>query len=514
MTNEGLPSTAARSAIILAAIAGTLGVLACSAGNTAGDIGYKSPSGTGGDVARTGGGADGWTGARTGVAGVDAGSGGGLGGSGTAGGAIGWNGGNLGNGGVWSAAGGGHSNGGNGSGAIASAAGASPGRAGSVGSVGSVGSAGSVGSGGSAGQAGAIGDSPAPPLKVASFVFVPSTAAGSRLADMNGDGMLDLLGLDSATGGRVTLMLGHGDGTFGPISTVGLGVESFAVGDLDGDTIPDLVTTSANSPTGTPADAPGRLEVFTNQGDATFSAPVQLLADSRTHSVLIADVDGDGRLDIAAGCDISLLDIFVNKGGGQFAPKVSYVDSGPAPGRPPGSLWALQIAAGDLNGDGATDLALVFGDIGKLTFLVNRGDGTYPTSLTLPTPGFDRFLVSPHSVALADMNGDGKADFVVGGREQGGQIFLTTAADPATPDLGSVLNPGDVLGVVDMNGDGHRDVVLSDGRFNALFLGGGDGIAGEHVSIGPYIATAVGDVNGDGKPDLVVAGGVLLNTTP
>jgi hypothetical protein len=331
---------------------------------------------------------------------------------------------------------------------------------------------------------------------------------------MNGDGKLDLLGLDAATGGRVILMLGHGDGTFGAISTVGPAVESFAVGDLDGDTIPDLVSTSANSPTGTPADAPGRLAVSINKGDATFSAPVQLLADSRTHSVLVTDVDGDGRLDVVAGCDLSMLDIFVSTGRGQFAPKVSYVDSGPAPGAPPGSLWAFQIAAGDLNGDAATDLAVVIGDIGKLTFLINRGDGTFPTSVTLPTPGFDRFLLSPRSVALADMNGDGKADFVAGGREESGQIFLTTGADPAAPDLGSVLNPGDVLAVVDMNGDGHRDVVLSGGAVDGLFLGGGDGITGEHVSFGPYTATAVGDVDGDGRPDLVVVGGVLLNTTP
>lgn len=502
MTNARFPNATPRSAIVLAALAGALG---CSARNVVGDVGGRGPNGGGGAVAGVSGSIGGSAGSVTGAAGASA-AGGGPGGSGAVGGGAGKDAGSLAGSDGMGTAGGGSP--GSGGGAPSGQAGQGQGQ----GQAGQTGQGGSVGSAGSAGQPAANGGAVAPPLKAASFVLVPGSAVGSLLADMNGDGKLDLLGLNGVTG-HVTLMLGHGDGTFGAISTVGTAVNSFAVGDLDGDKIPELVTTSGISGAAVP---PGTLAVYTNKGDATFSAPVDLPVSSPAHSVLVADVNGDGRLDIAAGCELSTLDIFVNKGGGQFAPEVSYIDSGPAPGAPTGSLYALQVAAGDLNGDGATDLAVVIGDFGRLTFLINKGDGTFSSSVTLPTPNFHQIL-SPTSVVLADMNGDGKADFVAGGGGDNGQIFLTTGADLTAPGLGSVLNGGNILAVVDMNGDGHLDVVLPgspNGAIYGLFLGGGDGVTGEHVSFGPYTATAVGDVNGDGKPDLVVVGGVLLNTTP
>jgi len=503
MTYARFPRTSPRSVIILAAIAGTLG---CSARHLVAGAGGTHPNETGGHGGGASGGGDGGAGA---VGAADAGAAGAAGpsGNGEGGGGTGQAGGNvIGNGGSWSASGGAPGSGGNGGGPIASVG---------TGGAPAASQGGQVGSGGSAGQGAANGGGVVPPLNAPSFVLVPGSAVGSVLVDMNGDGKLDLLGLNPAivnTAGRVTLMLGHGDGTFGAMSTVGPAVNAFAVGDLDGDTIPDLVTTSANSTAGGQADGLGRLAVYTNKGDATFSAPVALVADSNTHSVLIADLDGNGRLDIAAGCDRSLLDIFVNNGRGQFAPKASYIDSGPAPG----SVWAYQIAAGDLNGDGAPDLAVVIGDVGRLTFLLNKGDGTFPSSVTLPTPEFNHSLLSPRSLVLADMNGDGKSDFVAGGFGENGHILLSTGGDVAAARLGALLNGGDVLAVVDVNGDGHRDVVLpgsADGAIYGLFLVGGDGVTGQHVSWGPYRATAVGDVNGDGKPDIVVGGGVLLNTT-
>lgn len=373
-----------------------------------------------------------------------------------------------------------------------------------------------AGTGGSPGGAGGNVDGGVPPLKDVSFVLVPGGASGSELADMNGDGHLDLLGL-SASDGSVTLMFGNGDGTFGAAVKPGQTpfTQSFAVGDLDGDGRLDLATTSANSPGATVRATAGRLSVYTNNGGGTFSAPVQYVTDSNTHVIQIADVNGDGRMDMMAGCDTSQLDVILNKGNGQFAPKASYISNGAAPGAATGLIWAVHISAGDLNGDGAADLAAVFGDVGKLTFLLNQGDGTFPTSVTVPTPGLNHAGQSPHTVILADMNEDGKADFVAGGWfADKGRIFLNTGADASVPELGRLLNPGDVLAVVDMNGDGHRDVVLPGGQFDGLFLNSGDGVSGNDASFGSFTATAVGDVNGDGKPDLVVAGGVLLNTTP
>jgi len=104
------------------------------------------------------------------------------------------------------------------------------------------------------------------------------------LADVNGDGHLDLIGSSAVWRGK-------GDGTFMmPLNFDGVPGARVRVGDLDGDGMPDLVLIG-----GTPF-----VEVAMGTGGGMFSPRREFIAGQSPFDAAIADLDGDGRLDIVA----------------------------------------------------------------------------------------------------------------------------------------------------------------------------------------------------------------------
>ena len=167
--------------------------------------------------------------------------------------------------------------------------------------------------------------------------FATGTPSYSLIAaDLNGDGKLDLVvGLVSfGAGPSLSILLGHGDGTFPTHADIGQGnAFALAVGDINGDGKPDLVL-------------PGL--VMLGNGDGTFQTAQPYDSDLSIGQIVVADMNGDGKMDIVtADTSDATFSVRYGKGDGTFSRAVAYFDPG---------FGSLTV--GDFNGDGAVDLAV------------------------------------------------------------------------------------------------------------------------------------------------------------
>jgi hypothetical protein len=309
-------------------------------------------------------------------------------------------------------------------------------------------------------------------------------ASAVAVADVNGDGKLDLLVANQCisysncgNGGAVGVLLGNGDGTFQPVATYptsGFGGWALAVADVNGDGKPDLLVTNQCSTNACSGDS--RVGVLLGNGDGTFQPAVSYDSGGyAAQSIAIKDVNGDGKPDVLVANQCASygncgngggVGVLLGNGDGTFQATVSYSSGG----------IADSVAVGDVNGDGKPDLLVgnycqldnscTNATSGTVAVLLGNGDGTFRAAVSYTSGGY-----GASSVAVADVNGDGKLDL----------LLARQCADSACGSNGTV---GVLLG----NGDGTFQPIVNYGS------GGFD--AG---------SLAVADVNGDKTPDLLVA---------
>lgn len=349
---------------------------------------------------------------------------------------------------------------------------------------------------------------------------------GVAVADFDKDGHLDVVTTNGVSN-NVGVLLGMGDGTFAAPKTTSVACNPnwVTVGDFNGDGIPDIAVVA-------PGCFSTVVQVLLGKGDGTFNG-LPSISFPGAITVTAGDFNGDGKLDLAVVAQgqgsSDTVTILLGNGDGTFQSPGLVTSLG-------GLIGAWQAAAGDFNKDGHLDLAIsTRNELGStasgndVIVLLGKGDGTFQptlTTLALPAAGY--------GVAVADFNNDGNLDLVATTPNDGGiSVFLGNGAGTFTPvnnplsltlPTASAVIPGfatpSSVAVGDLNGDGKLDVIVamggvSDAASVGVLLGNGDGTLGPQVLYGtaPSVASlALGDFNGDGKLDWVVTTNGSIDT--
>lgn len=338
---------------------------------------------------------------------------------------------------------------------------------------------------------------------------VDGEVSGLEVRDFNGDGLADVIQLHRASG-EMSVRLAGTNGVLSEPSFYSLGLRPIGkvVADINKDGIPDVIT----------ADMTPYITVRLGLGDGdfgpahTFELPdpvptsgimpglsLPSAQNSKLFSVEAADFDGDGNLDVAVGFWDCRLGFFRGHGDGTFTFTQSHV------------LFSepRAITAGDYDNDG--DLDLVCASLyAKIAVIDNRGD--LMTTTNLPRTILDSGVNSASAIKAYDSNQDGDLDLlVVGGRSAlflGGPGLTFVPPTSFLPDVGVSS-----VATADFDGDGDIDIASSCAELAcvSILLGGSNG------TYTPFLTArvpssrflAAGDIDGDGLPDLVGTGTAL-----
>jgi uncharacterized protein (TIGR03437 family) len=231
---------------------------------------------------------------------------------------------------------------------------------------------------------------------------------GLAIADFNGDGVPDLA-VVNLRGNDVFILLGNGLGGFSPVSgifQVGSTPVCIRARDFNGDGKADLVTAN---------EGDNNLTVLLGDGSGGFTAAPgsPFAVGSTPNGVAVADLNGDGKLDLAvSNLGSNNVTILLGNGSGGFAPPaISNYATGNNPNSP---------VVADFNGDGNPDLAVDNLSDGTVSVLLGNGSGGFNAAAGSPFAA----IANPAGAVVADFNGDGKPDIAVTGDSIDGSVMV------------------------------------------------------------------------------------------
>jgi large repetitive protein len=309
--------------------------------------------------------------------------------------------------------------------------------------------------------------------------------------DFNGDGRLDVASVNPSTN-KLAVSLGHGDTTLQPARLFDAGLAPVAIlqGDFNRDGRPDLVTANQGS---------DDVSLFLGLGTGDFREQLRFTAGTNPVALASGDFNGDGRLDLAVASVAGTKNVAVLLGDrNRMFQDPQFYTAGDSP---------QALVAGDFNGDGRLDLAVANYRSQDATLLLGRGDGTFAAA-----PISWKVGSGPVALLTGDFNADGLLDLATanyrsndvsvllgkGGGQFHGAVSFAAGTNPLS------------LTAHDFNVDGRVDLAVSNSLSDdvTLLLGRGDGSFAEPVRVraAEYPAGLVsGDFNDDGRGDLALA---------
>jgi hypothetical protein len=326
-------------------------------------------------------------------------------------------------------------------------------------------------------------------------------AVGIAAADVTGDGWPDLL----AAQGRDqlwTLVRGNGAGGFAQTAESWKSGEFPAAvhaADMDGDGDLDVINVAKGSQTA---------NVHPNLGQGVFAhahtTPMTALSIAPAFASLLrtGDLDRDGDLDAVIGYGSFFSEewgiaVRLGNGDGTFGALAKY----------PTPVWPERIALADLEGDGDLDVLWLDDQFDKAVhWNVNLGNGTFGPPSSGPTAFCDF-----QAMDVGDLNEDGRPDVVAVSCFGAAEIAVATATGFAPWRSHPLFDFATAVELADLDADGHLDLVTNSALlgFLEVFLGKGDGTfttPGNSFATGGDVAAIVAaDLNGDGILDLAVA---------
>ncbi|MGA2233650.1 MAG: VCBS repeat-containing protein, partial [Tepidisphaeraceae bacterium] len=369
----------------------------------------------------------------------------------------------------------------------------------------------------------------------------PGGVGAIAAADFNGDGKTDLV--TATVNGTVGISLGNGDGTFGPVNSFSDGLDvgdiaSVVVANLNG--FPDIIA----------ADGTNKISILLNSGTGTFPNISQITFERNIDALAVGDLTGDGKPDLVVGYQFGGIAVLLNNGTGGFNSPSFYsvgdctvtslsIADVKGDNRPDiiigdanGGIYDLgqqespgtfnseaaqvyfdssntnpQVATGDLNGDGYSDIAFTTPS-GVMTALSQGSDGFQEPVNVLEATGIT-------SIALAHMGGDGNLDLVVGNSQTSTvRVLLGNGDGTFTSEYSKTVAAGsEPVGIVaaQFTGDGRTDLgVVNQGSNNVtVVLNTSAGVvfnpATNLTTENGADSVAVADVNNDGNMDVIVA---------
>jgi hypothetical protein len=327
------------------------------------------------------------------------------------------------------------------------------------------------------------------------------------VADLNGDGNLDLVQLTTGTnpaGGPtagVSIRLGDGTGQLAAPAanatvTTGDAPDNVTLGDIDGDGDVDMLVSKGGN-------GPYPMLVFKNDGNAVFTPAANGTINSGgfNRSMTLGDIDGDGDLDLVT-TNGDYLYVFGNNGSGTFTQLGSY--STGASFQPVYNA-VENVTLADVDNDGDLDALATVRNAGVVGVRLNNGAGTFSGSTNITVGTYAR------SLAVADVDGDGDLDFVTANSNataplslrlnDGSGNFTAPATEPALP----ANSYGYSVKLGDLDGDGDADLAVTASGTYALLNNGAGTFA--RPATGGVIANDLSnlwlaDFNNDGALDV------------